>query len=130
MSSAPASSSSSSSSSHAYAPVPAAIRSVIHTDIGFGEINHGSVSPLHDKLLNGDSDDQHVMRYPTSASAVVIDDRGDVKSNAVISSVDATQPISDEDDAGHGEHALGVDYNYADQSGTQQHTRPLENDAA
>ena len=125
MSSAPASSSSSSSSSHAYAPVPAAIRSVIHTDIGFGEINHGSVSPLHDKLLNGDSDDQHVMRYPTSASAVVIDDRGDIKSNnAVISSGDAAQTVSDEDDAGHGEHALGVDYNYPDQSVTQQTATP------
>lgn len=55
-----------------------------------------------------ESDSEHQRR---PSRAVVIDDRDDSKEEMA-----AQVPVSSapEDDAGHGEHALGVNYSYSD----------------
>jgi vacuolar-type H+-ATPase subunit I/STV1 len=71
---------------------------------------------LQERLINSDdglSGDDHVVRRPSASRAQVIDDRGEHKEASSPSSVivsDATD--SSGEDAGHGEHALGPDYDF------------------
>lgn len=79
-------------------------------DFGLGEIQGGGQRAALSQSLLGDdsSSDEGLMRRP-STSAQVIDDREAKES-------DHLNPVGSDpaDDAGHGEHALGIDYSYSD----------------
>jgi len=91
------------------------------TDIPMQEVGLGAASPVHvshaalQERLISDSDamsaDDHVLRR-SSVSAQVIDDRGEQKDELSVVSALVLQSDSAGDDAGHGEHALGPDYDF------------------
>lgn len=85
-------------------------------DVGLGEQKSGGASKsLNQGLLAGGdavSEDglEGIMRRPSKAGEV-IDDRGEQKESDLSIAPVHSAPA---EDAGHGEHALGVDYSYSD----------------